>query len=85
MSQIIKLPSGPRVEVAVFGDRRRVKMIPDMGILGVLCPIIWRSIERNPNGTRNILIIVSKSPLQTMPGEVSDHAYDELPETMVEW
>lgn len=84
-SLLIDLPSGDRVEHAGFGRRRRVKMIPDMGILGTLCPILWRSAERNPNGTRNILILTCKNPMQTMPGEVDDPAYDALPETVVEW
>lgn len=84
-SLVIKLPSGDSVDHARIGNRRRVKMIPDMGILGTLCPILWRSVERNPNGTRNILILTCKSPLATIPGEVDDPAYDALPETLVEW
>jgi len=81
----IKLPSGPHVEAQRIGERRMVKMVPEMGILGSSCPILWRSRERNPNGTRNILILVSKNPLQCVPGELPDQAYDALPETVVEW
>ena len=62
-----------------------MKMIPSMGIYGSDCPIIWRSTVRNENGTRNIIILISKSPPSVMPGEVDDGAYDALPETIAEW
>ncbi len=82
---VIKLPDGPAVEAVRFGDRRYVKMIPDMGTLGRNCPILWRASKRNENGTRDVVILVSREPVMTIRGETSDEAYDALPETIVEW
>jgi hypothetical protein len=82
---VIELPKGSEVGAVSFGERRKTKMIPDMGAVGQNCPIIWRANAKNPNGTREIIILVSRDPAMTIRGEVSDEAYDALPVTIVEW
>lgn len=65
-----------------IGPRRIVKFVPlPIG----LCPILWRSQKRNPDGRRDILILVSKEPVASQAGDVDDAAYDALPEAPVEW
>ncbi len=84
---IIDLPKGASVEgAAPIGSRRKVKMVPSMGIYGTNCPILWKGHRLNADGKYDILILVSRDPGPTvMPGEIDQGAYEALPETVVEW
>lgn len=76
-------------EVPRIGLRRWVKLVPVPGSYAVPCiwagPITPQDIDGKMLKARECIVLMSKSPPQTMKITIPTDFYDKLPEIPVEW